>query len=156
MKSKVILFKTSGILKIVLAGTIFLLFLLVLLLSGVLKNFYLDNYTLVEEMVAETVRNDPSQAFLQTTEDAEVVDYIMKPVIQLALFFVFYGLIGIGFGVLNLVFTRKYDDLIGDKTSKKVWFVVMQFLFAVGIITNILSTVAVFVKDKKKLNEDLQ
>ena len=156
MKSRVILFKTSGILKIVLAGAIFLLFLLVLLLSGVLKNFYLDNYTLVEEMVAETVQNDPSQAFLQTMENAEVVDYIMKPVIQLALFLVFYGLIGIGFGVLNLVFTRKYDDLIGDKTSKKVWFVVMQFLFAVGIITNILSTVAVFVKDKKKLNEDLQ
>ena len=156
MKSRVILFKTSGILKIVLAGAIFLLFLLVLLLSGVLKNFYLDNYTLVEELVAETVQNDPSQAFLQTMENAEVVDYIMKPVMQLALFFVFYGLIGVGFGVLNLVFTRKYDNLIGDRTSKKVWFVVMQFIFAVGIITNILSTVAVFLKDKKKLNEDLQ
>lgn len=156
MKSRVILFKTSGILKIILASCVFGLFLLVLLLSGVIKNFYLENFSLIDAIVTEAVQQDPSQAFLQTMENAEVVDYIMKPVMQISIFLMFYGIIGIGFGVLNLIFAKKYKDWIENQKSKKVLFVVFQFVFAIGIVTNILSTIAVFLKDKNKLNEGLQ
>ena len=101
MKAKKILFTTSGILKLVASGFLVLVFGLSLLLGNVLKEAFLADFSMIEEIINEIVALDPSFAYLQEMTQAEVVDFIMTPVSVICVFLFIMGVCGVVFGIFN-------------------------------------------------------
>lgn len=156
MKSKKILFTTSGILKIVLGAGVVLIFGLLLALSGILKSSFLENYSLIEQLVDELVLQDSSYAYLQTLDKIEVINYVMKPVMIFSGVLLVIGISTIVFGIFNVIFNKTYDEMLRYKKANKFLFVILEFLFSLGLVTSILSTIGVFLKEKdgKELKND--
>ena len=153
MKAKKILFTTSGILKIVVSGFMILVFGLALLLGNALKEAFLANYAMIEEIINELVALDPSFAYLQEMTQAEMVDFIMSPVSAICVFFLIMGLCGVVFGIFNLIFAKKYNEMLAGRTGRKVLFMIFNLLFYWGLATNVLTIVALFLKDSPKVEK---
>lgn len=147
MKAKKILFTTSGILKLVVSGFLILVFGLALLLGNALKASFLADYSLIESFINELVAMDPSLAYIQEMTQAEIVDMIMSPVTFIFLTLFIMGICGVVFGIFNLIFAKKYNEMLLGKTGKKVIFMIFNLLFYWGLATNILTIVALFLKD---------
>ena len=148
MKAKKTLFTTSGILKIVLGAGVVLIFGWILALSGILKASFLENYSLIEQLVNELVIQDPSYAYLQTLDKVEVINYVMKPVMILSGVLLVIGISTIVFGIFNIIFNKTYDEMLRYKKTNKFLFVIFEFLFSLGLVTSILSTIGVFLREK--------
>lgn len=153
MKAKKILFTTSGILKLVVSGFMILVFGLALLLGNALKELFLADYTIIEEIINELVALDPSFAYLQEITQAEVVEYIMSMVSAIYIFLLIMGLCGVVFGIFNLIFAKKYNDMLAGRTGRKVLFMIFNLLFYWGLATNVLTIVALFLKDSPKVEK---
>lgn len=149
MKTKKVLFTTSGIIKLVASGIVLLIFGLALLLTGVIKKGFLENYDELLNMINELVAEDSQYAYLLELDKVALVDEIMTPVTLICVFFIFMSLTGITFGVFNLVFANKYQTMLMNKTGKKVIYLICMLLFNWGIVTNILTIIALFLKDKQ-------
>ena len=150
MKAKKILFTTSGILKLVASGFLVLVFGLSLLLGNVLKEAFLADFSMIEEIINEIVALDPSFAYLQEMTQAEVVDFIMTPGSVICVFLFIMGVCGVVFGIFNLIFAKKYNEMLAGKTGSKVLFMIFNLLFYWGLATNVLTIVALFLKDAPK------
>lgn len=150
MKAKKILFTTSGILKLVASGFMILVFGLSLLLGNVLKEAFLADFSMIEEIINELVALDPAFAYLQEMTQAEVVDFIMSPVSAICVFLLIMGICGVVFGIFNLIFAKKYNEMLAGKTGSKVLFMIFNLLFYWGLATNVLTIVALFLKDAPK------
>lgn len=149
MKTKRALFTTAGIIKLVISALIILIFGLSLLLTGFIKESFLNNYETVQEMVDQLIASDSSYAYLQELEHAQVIDIIMEPVISLCVALVVMGVSGIVFGIFNLIFAGKYNEIfLGSKRNKTIYTVCLLILNW-GIVTNVLSLVGVWLKDEK-------
>lgn len=153
MKAKKILFTTSGILKLVVSGFMILVFGLALLLGNALKESFLADYSMIEEVINELVALDPSFAYLQEISSAEVVEFIMSIVSGICVFSLFMGLCGVVFGIFNLIFAKKYNDMLAGRTGRKVLFMIFNLLFYWGLATNVLTIVALFLKDTPKIEK---
>lgn len=151
MKAKKILFTTSGILKLVASGFLVLVFGLSLLLGNVLKEAFLADFSMIEEIINELVALDPAFAYLQEMTQAEVVDFIMTPVSVICVFLFIMGVCGVVFGIFNLIFAKKYNEMLAGKTGSKVLFMIFNLLFYWGLATNVLTIVALFLKDAPKM-----
>lgn len=149
MKTKKVLFTTSGIIKLVASGIVLLIFGLALLLTGVIKKGFLENYDDLLNMINELVAQDSQYAYLLELDKVALVDEIMTPVTLICVFFIFMSLTGITFGVFNLVFANKYQTMLMNKTGKKVIYLVCMLLFNWRLVTNILTIIALFLKDKQ-------
>lgn len=149
MKTKKVLFTTSGIIKLVASGIVLLIFGLAILLTGVIKKGFLENYDELLNMITELVAEDSQYAYLLELDKVALVDEIMTPITLICVFFIFMSLTGITFGVFNLVFANKYQTMLMNKTGKKVTYLVCLLLFNWGIVTNILTIIALFLKDKQ-------
>lgn len=150
MKAKKVLFKTSGIVKIVVSSMAIVLFLLVMLISRTLIETMFSDIEGFTEMINEMVESDPSLSYLQDYDLAQLQNYLVSAVNSLSLFVIFLGIAGIVFGIFNLIFAKKYDIMLANKTGKKVTFMIFSLLFYPGLVTNILTIIALFLKDKKK------
>lgn len=151
MKTKKVLFTTAGIIKLVISGAVILLFGLVLLLSGTLKDSFLNNYDIVETMVKELIAEDASYAYLETMEHTQVIDIIFEPVITLSIFMLVMGVTGVVFGIFNILFSKNYDKLLLNNVKNKIIYTICLIIFNWGIVTNVLSLVSVWLKDERKV-----
>lgn len=149
MKTKRALFTTAGIIKLVISALIILIFGLSLLLTGFIKESFLNNYETVQEMVDQLIASDSSYAYLQELEHAQVIDIIMEPVISLCVALVVMGVSGIVFGIFNLIFAGKYNEMFLGSKRNKIIYTVCLLILNWGIVTNVLSLVGVWVKDEK-------
>lgn len=148
MKTKKILFTTAGVFKCVVGGCVLGFFLLMLLLTGVIKDTLLQNTELFEELLEGAISGDSSMAFLQDMTNSEIADYLMKTVNGFALFMVFLGATSLTLGIFTCIFAKKYEFMLKCKTKRKVIFTILDYIFYIGLIANILTTVAMFIKDK--------
>jgi len=147
MKTKKILFTTAGVLKCVVGGCVLAFFLLMLLLSGVVKEAIIKNGDLLEKMIEEMVQEDPGMAHLLEMSNQEIADYLMGSVVTFAIIMSLMGATSITLGVFTLIFAKKYDIMLRANVKRKVIFTVLDYLFYIGLIAKILTSVALFIKD---------
>lgn len=148
MKAKNILFKVSGILKIVVGAGVLGLFLLILLLNGLLKEALLHDMQAVNEIVKSMVVDNPEKAFLLELADEELVAYLLGTVTPICIFMIVWGLTSIGIGVFTIILSKKYGEWLRNRLGRKIVFTIIDYVAYIGLISNILTTIAVFIKDK--------
>ena len=148
MKTKRILFKTSGILKCITGGAIFLFFVLGLCLLGTLKNFIVDNAESLNSLLDSIIAEDPEYKFLLDMSPEQIVDYLFGSVYVICAICTFFGLTSIASGVFTLIFVRKYNVWLRGRVGIKVLVTVLDCIFYVGLIAKVLSIVAIYLKDK--------
>lgn len=148
MQTKRILFKTSGIFKIIVGACVFGLFALILLLSGVLKDMFMEDTEMLNSMVNEIVRDDPEYTFLLSYETEELVNYLFGALYGVVIFMTISGLASIGNGIFTLIIAKKYDIWLRGNLKNKILFTIFDYILYVGLVFNILTTIATFIKDK--------
>ena len=148
MKTKKILFKVSGILKIVVGVGTLGLFLLILLLNGLMKEALLHDITAVNEIVESMIMDNPEYEFLLDLNPEELVSYLLGTVTPICIFMIVWGLTSIGVGVFTIILSNKYDYWLRNRIGRKIVFTIIDYIAYIGLISNVLTTVAVFIKDK--------
>ena len=147
MKTKRILFKTSGIFKCITGGAIFLFFMLGLLLIGSIKNMYIDNAELLNSLLDSLIVEDPEYKFLLEMSPEQIADYLFNSVYVICAVLAFLGLTSITSGVFTLIFIRTYNVWLRGRVGIKVLVTILDCLFYVGLIAKVLSIVAIYLKD---------
>lgn len=153
VKAKKILFKTSGIIKIVVSALALILFLLLIALSKTIIEQMLITEENFETMITEMLAVDPSATFLQDMDLAQFQNYMSSILNTFCAIAIFVSVAGIVLGIFNLIFAKKYDKFINGKLWKKVTFTVVSLIFYPGIVTNILTIIALFLKDNLDLKK---
>lgn len=154
MKTKKILFTTSGILKIIISAFGVLIFALVLLLSGMLKETLLSDVEALNEMMNELVAIDSSYAYILEMSSEEFVNYIMNMLNTLSIFVLLMCISGIVLGIFNLVFAKKYDTMLAHHKGKKIIFMIVNLICYWGVVTNVLTIIALWLKDEQKIDNN--
>ena len=150
MQTKRILFKTSGIFKIIVGACVFGLFALILLLGGLLKDMLIEDTEMLNSVVNEIVRDDPEYTFLLAYEAEELVDYLFGTLYGIVTFMTLWGVASIGIGIFTLIVAKKYDIWFRGKLKNKILFTIFDYILYVGLVFNILTTIATFIKDKPR------
>ena len=148
MKTKKILLTTSGVLKCVVGGGVFLLFMLMLLLSGLLEQSLAESTETLDAFVQGVVQDDPELSFLLEYTPEQIAEYLMGMVNIISIIMVICSLTSITLGVFTLIFARKYEIILAGRLGRKIIFTVLDYIFYLGIIANVLTTVALFLRDK--------
>lgn len=154
MKTKKILFNISGTLKCVASSFLILLFGMILLLNGIIKKAFVSNSEFIQQLIDEMVAIDGSMAYLYDMSAEEIVDIVMQPVIALSIALIVMSIFGIILGIFNFIFAKKYDTMLENKTRMKILFTILSFLFYWGLISNVLTVIALFTKDINSKNEN--
>jgi len=150
LKAKRILFMSSGILKCVISGFVVLLFGLALLLLGMLREGFLANTETINMLINELVAIEPKFEYLQSQPVAESVDFILGIVKGISIILLIMGVCGIALGIFNLLFAKFYKSWLLCNTKRKVIFTILTWLLYWEPVTNILTTVALYLRDRKK------
>jgi hypothetical protein len=148
MKSRKILYITAGVFNCIVGGLSVLLALLMVLLRGIIRTMFESSSEMIENMVTSLTEADSDYSYLKDLSDSEVVDFIMKIVGILSIAFLLIGALWITFGVFNILLNSRHYTLFSQKPKLKIWFVVGCWLFMGLNVANILTTIAVFKKDK--------
>jgi len=152
MKVKKILFITSGVIKCAVGGMMILLFGMVLLLNGFLKNAFIESSTQLVELINELVSMDSSYAYLLEYSHEQMADFILSTINTFAIVMVIMGIIGVVLGVFNFIFAKKYGIMLQGRRGRKIALTVISFICYWEIISNIFTTIALFSKDEKMEN----
>ena len=147
MKTKKTLFKISGILKIVVGAGVLALFLLMLLLNGVIKEVLIQDVSAVNELVESMILDDPEYKFLLELNTEEIVTYMLGTITPACIIMIVWGLASVALGIFTIVLGKKYDIWLRDRLGRKIAFTVIDYIGYIGLIANILATIAVFIKD---------
>lgn len=145
MKAKKILFNLSGILKCIASAFAILLFGLVLLLGDAFKQAMLENPEYLDMITKEF---SAIESYAGMTPN-EILDFAFRIVKGFSVAMIFMGCAGITLAVFNFIFAKKYDSMLKNKTGNKVIFMVVSLLFYVGIASNVLTIIALFLKDER-------
>lgn len=153
MKAKKPLFLTSGILKIVVCAISFLIFFLISLMIEPIIESICGTPEAYQEMLNQLADVSPAEyAYWQSKDLAEFQAYLMNTVNALCGVALFTSVTGIMFGIFNIIFAKKYNTKLAGKTGKKVTFMVFELILYPGLITNVLSIIALWLKDDKVEN----
>lgn len=150
MKTKKILFKISGILKIVAGSCIILLFLLLLALCSPLKTIMLEAGDSLETLINELVATSSEYEYLQSVSHEEMAMFLIDILRVFSIIMIICGGVAIALGIFNLIFAKKYNEMLRGRKAIKIVFVILSFVLYFGIITNVLTTIAMFLKDDKE------
>ena len=147
MKSKRILFKISGIIKCVVGGGVFVLFGIILLISGLFKKALLEDLTLINSLIEDMKAIDPSSELLALSPE-ELVEYVMNMINAFSVVMIIFSLATITLGIFSLLFVRNYDLWLRHRLGAKILYSVLDCLFSLGLIAKVLAIVAMYIKDK--------
>lgn len=151
MKAKKTLFLTSGILKLVACGISFLLFFIISLLVEPIVEGMIANPEIYNELINEMATIEPAVLQMDAMQIEALLLNTMNTVIMYVLLISLFGIV---FGIFNVIFAKKYDKMLAGNTGKKVTFMIFEILFYPGLITNVLSIVALFLRDDKIVNNN--
>lgn len=147
MKAKKILFLIAGILKIVVSSVILLFSILFLCLGQIFRTVLKTSYSLVEQVVKELVATDAQYAYLESYTQDEAIEFVMKYVNIIAIMAILVGLVWLALGIINVLLYKRPQRL-----TKKlgIVFVIFTWLLTFINISNILTTIAVFLREKRQ------
>ena len=134
------------------SGFAILLFGLMIALSGFLKSSMVESGAQLEELIKELVVIDSSYEYLLQSSYEEMASFLLGTVNAIAIFMVIMGIIGITLGVLDFILAKKYKEIMQGKLGKKIALTVVSFVFYWEFVSNIIRTVALFLKDEKNEN----
>ena len=101
----------------------------------------------INEIVESMVLDNPEYEFLLELNTEEVVTYLLGTVTPLCIFMIVCGLASIGLGVFTIILSRKYNYWLRNRLGRKIAFTIVDYIVYIGFISNILTTIAVFIKD---------
>lgn len=145
MKAKKVLFTTSGVLKIVVSAISLLFFLLIILLCRVVVEAMVSNEETMAEFLASVGEMDTSNLSQMSVEEFQ--NYLISSLNSFCWIVIFMSISGIVLGIFNVIFAKKYDPMLMGKKGKKIIFTICSLIFYPGLITNILTIIALFLKD---------
>lgn len=148
MKSRKILYLIAGIFNCIVGGIGILFGLLVLLLSSFVRKMFESSTDLVSEFVTELASADSNYAYLQDLSNAEVVSFIMKIVYVTCAILLVICAIWITLGVFNILLKNRHDKVFESKRYLRHIFIVGSWLLMGLNPANILTTIAVYKKNK--------
>lgn len=148
MKTNKILFLIAGILNSIIGGIATLLVLLIFMLSNFIREMFSTSYEIVEKYIEAIVAEDPSQKHLLSLSETEAIDYVLDSVYMLFGVILAIGLIVLVFGIINLLLSRRHNNIIVRKKYLGTVLVVLSWLLMPINIINILTTIAVYLKSK--------
>lgn len=147
MKTKKTLYKISGILKIVVGGGVLALFLLVFLLNGMIKDVLMQDMTALNEIVESMIIDNPEYEFLLELNTEEVVTYLLGTITPICIIMIVFGLLSISLGIFTIILGKKYDMWLRNSLGRKIAFTIIDYIVYIGLLANILTTIATFIKD---------
>jgi len=150
VKTRKILYILAGVFNCCVGGLAILFSLFVFLLKGVVRTMFETSTDLLNELVVALVDADEKYAYLQSASTSEVVDFVMNIINMMCLVFILIGAIWVMFGVFNIMLNSRHDTLFGSKPKLRGWFVAGCWVFMGLNVANIITTIAVFMKDKNK------
>ena len=150
MKAKNILYLLAGICNCVFGGLMVLFSLMAFLIKGTIRSAYIQSEAVLKDFVEELVSIDEEFSYLLDYSSEQVVDFIMKLVTIFAVCVLVMGLIWIAFGVFNILFSSVWKFEIQKKKGWRITFVVISWLLLWFNVSNILTTIAAFLKVKIK------
>lgn len=148
MKSRKILYIIAGVFNCIIGGMGIFFGLIVLLLGGFVKAMFESSLDLVHEFTSSMAEASSEYEYLTTISDAEAIAFIMKIVYIICAVALILGAIWITFGVFNFILVKKHDSVFGTKKFLKHLFVIGSWLLLTLNVANILTTIAVYKKDK--------
>lgn len=154
MKTRKVLYVLSGIFNCVIGGIGCFFGIMFFALSKIIKNMFKENNTLVDGFITGLASTSPDYEYLLDASREEMVGVVMKTVFILSAVLLILGLIWIAFGVFNCLLSSRHQLVFGKRPVLKVMFVVASWLLLTLNIANILTTIAVFIRNKK--GEELQ
>lgn len=147
MKAKKILYLIAGILKIAASSVVLLFGILFLLLGQLFRSVLKASYSIVEQTIKELIATDASYSYLESYTQEQAIEFIMKYVNIMAIFAILIGLIWLAFGIINVLLFKRPQNL----TKKKgIWLLIGTWILTFINISNILTTIAIFLKEKRK------
>ena len=155
MKVKKILYVSSGIITSVVAGMGLFLGLIMLLFNKLIEEMFSSSYEIVEEFIEELSSEDASFAYLKDFSQAEAIDFVMNIVLIMSLIIIVIALIWLTFGILNFLLGNRGEGVFLSKPALRHVFVALAWIFMIVNPANILTTIAVYKKDKTDTQEKL-
>lgn len=150
MKAKKILFLFAGLLKVLVSALFILIGLLILLLGSLVKSMFKQSYELVESFLNELVTADASYSYvLEYTQD-QAVDFVMGFVNIFTLVMLIWGFIWLTFAIINFVLSKRGES---PSKGKSIALTIFTWLLTFINISNILTTIALFLKEKRPKNQ---
>ncbi|MBQ7351750.1 MAG: hypothetical protein IJW59_02640 [Clostridia bacterium] len=155
MRAKKILFFIAGLVEAIIGALGILFGGLMLALKGLLKTAFNASYESVQEIINE-IGKEEKFSYLLTASKEECINFIIKYVQLFGFIFLVMGLIWAMFAVFNFLLTSvtKYNAF-KDKKWLKIMFVIGIWVLMPMNVANILTTIAVFLKEKQGKQEKL-
>ena len=150
MKAKKVLFVLAGIFNCVIGGIGALLGMLIFVLNRMLKVTFESSFEMVEQYVKDLASQDSSYEYLLTANKTEVINFLIRTINIVGVVLLIIGLIVVVFGVVNLLLSSpKYYSRFRQKKIWKVLLITSSWLIMLFNVANILTTIAVCLKDKE-------
>ena len=155
-KSKKILFLIAGIFNCVIGALGLLVGGIMLVLQKIIRLVFDSTSGMTDEFVKDLAEVDSEYSYLLSASKDEVLDFIMHIVTIMGLVIFVIGIIWAVFGVINILLTSitRYNKFESKKWYK-VTFLIFSWVLLMFNVANILTTVAVCLKDKDKVENTL-
>lgn len=157
MNKRKLLYTIAGIFNCVIGGIGAFFGLMILFISKVAKNMFSSSTEIIDEFVNSLARESSKYEYLLNSSNEEIISFIMKIVYLFSLFLLICGIIWIVFGVFNLKLSSRHYSFWNKHPRLKLWFVIGTWVLMLFNVANILTTIAVYLKDKEnpEINQPL-
>jgi len=154
MKSRRVLYLLAGIINCIIGGLCALFGLFIVLFRNVIVTTFEKSTEILENFAKEMASIDSKYQYLLDANDAEIVDLIMGVVTAVCLMALIYGLVWIALGVFNIILSKKHSIIFSNKKWLKMLLVVGSWVLCLFNVANVLTTIAVFIKEKTVIEAD--
>lgn len=147
MKAKKILFLVAGILKTVAGGIGILIGLIVLLARNLIRDVFVASYDLIESVIKQVGSVEDQEKLLGFSKE-EVVDYFLQMIVVIFVLILIVAIIWVIFGIINIRLgaNNRWQSLT---KGKSIALLICSWLLAFELITNTMTTIAIFIKSNK-------
>ena len=154
MKSKRVLYLLAGIINCVFGGICAMFGIFILLFKNLISTTFEKGVELLNEFAKAMASADPQYEYLLEASNDEIIKVVMNFVSAVCVIALIFGAIIIALGVFNIILSKKHLIIFAGKKWLKVVLVVVSWLVCIFNVANILTTIAVCLKDKNSVELD--
>ncbi len=146
--AKKVLYLLSGLLKVIVAGFVFLIAALIVLLRGLFRTILNTDQTIVNQMIDGMAEASSEYAYLQAYTHTEKVDYVLGVTTRFGLVIGLIAAIWIAVAVLLFIHCKRIsrDD---TRKTRSIVYTVISWVVSPLAISTILTTIATCLRRRK-------
>ena len=149
MKVKSVLFLISSILRIAVASIGIFLSSMMFVVQGVVTEVLLESSDIVTDFISSLISADPvGFAYLKDYTFEQSIEYMMNIMKIIFGIILVISVIWLVFGVINIMLSKKSKYGLEISKSRKIIFVILSWLFSGGFVSNVITTIALFLRGK--------